>query len=631
MSDPKSLAEGFIPDVLRTLLTELSVGLKRPEKCLARDLRTIEHRYSLEHTRFVTVSLPELGRSFDLSLASDAPFVFLGFKSHKGLPCFMGDLFARVFNADGLLLEDPSADAVRAIRQICYLFYKLDLPFDEEVVARKLNDFVEVDASLPQVLDSESLSPNTSCVIQRARYLLDRLFRDETFSHTGRRFNPWDISPRHGPGSVATGEGPHRKFRWGRFYRELDAKYPYTEYMYFNYSHLCDRLTHFENLKEFDFGKAKVALVPKDSRGPRLISMEPLEYQFLQQGLGSALVKWIENHPLTSGYVNFTDQNVNRVRAQRASINRVYDTLDMKDASDRVSLGLVSAVFPQPLLDCLLALRTRATRLPDGREVTLNKFAPMGSALCFPVESLLFWALATSILGPRKFRVQGRYRHLETYVYGDDLIVPHGALEIIKPIFEELHLQFNGAKCCTGKFFRESCGMDAFRGEDVSPIRVKHYGSSPTQLVALTAYANAFAAKNLQRTAELFFGRVEEETGPLTYAQPGQLSLSRHGADEVKNSLMNMQCELRINVDLQRIEFASLQPSPVKFHYGWSGWEELFRNHTENGKSAPRVRFQDGTYIELDATILDISEPFRQCEYTVPRAVRLTKTWTSLH
>lgn len=651
MGDHNSLVLNFVSSTLHRLLADLAAANSLPMKSLRKDQCVVQKRLTSEGLAFATKTLPSLGRSLDSALATDACFSApdLGFKLRSGVPLFLGDYFGKIFSEGGYLLEDPSPAAVRAVRQICYLFYKLEQPFDEEVVKSKLDDFVRVDMSLPEVDSSQELTPATQCAVDRARTLIWRLFCDRSLAPKGTRFDPADIVPRHGPGAVATGEKPERKFRFSRFYRELDKEYPYSEYFFYNYSHLCDRLIPFLSFRELDYGQAKVVLVPKDSRGPRLISMEPLEYQWIQQGLGRAMVGWIEAHPWTKGLVNFTDQNINRDLAQYASRNALsFDTLDMKDASDRVSHWLVSSLFPDNLLRKMEACRTKETLLPDGRVVTLRKFAPMGSALCFPVESLVFWALATAILNPHVYMDGCESFPCTVHVYGDDLIVPHGTLEQLEPVFTELHLRFNENKCCHGSFFRESCGMDAFRGECVSPVRIKQIGSTPNALTAMCAYAKAFSTQGSHSTAEFLYSWVERDLGPLPYSD-GRLSISRYTDDEEKAAVANLKFPFRLNADTQTWEMQTTQPRPAKLKAGWSGWEELFRYVVETGAThkfgiVPSV-FAEGDpgwvssphhFLQLssdDGIFAVFSEKpavsFQQCVYTVQRVLKLRKVWTS--
>jgi hypothetical protein len=261
---------------------------------------------------------------------------------------------------------------------------------------------------------------------------------------------------------------------------------------------------------------AKVILVPKDSRGPRLISCEPLENQWIQQGIMKELVKFIENHPLTKGMINFTDQAINQELARSGSITGGIATLDLKEASDRVSMALVERIFPRPLVDALYASRSLATTLPDKSVVKLGKFAPMGSALCFPVMALTIWAALTCEDG-----FTYACSSDATFVYGDDVIVPTAqAVDAIARL-ERIGLKVNADKSFTSGFFRESCGMDAFHGVDVTPCRIKtpwRDRPEPGVLTSYVAQANELYEQGYPRTAALLAANVVETYGQVPVA-----------------------------------------------------------------------------------------------------------------
>jgi hypothetical protein len=352
-----------------------------------RDIQEIRDRCRHEGISFLTKTLPEYGKALDRVLSSNDPLSIPHFQKKRGtnIPLFMGSLMEQVVNTDGLVDDYPvvATEAVKSMRQVAFLLYKLKLPFTNEQEQDVLDQFVLTDATLAPSYVEGSESAEGRVILSLARALTARVFCS---------FDPYDIACRHGPGAVATGEANWEKMRFKRYYPSIEMIYPYSEYFFYNASHLCDELSTLEAMETLENGVAKVILVPKNSKGPRLISCEPLEYQWMQQGLGGAMVKHLESHNLTSGMVNFTSQEINRELALAGSIDGQYVTLDMQEASDRVSKELVNDLFDGvPVLrNALMALRTEATRLPSGKIVSLNKFAPMGSALCFPVEAFCF-------------------------------------------------------------------------------------------------------------------------------------------------------------------------------------------------------------------------------------------------
>lgn len=487
-----------------------------------RDLSTCKLRFEKEGLSFFTKTLPSLGKAVDIALATGSPFYHTAFHRPPGtqLPNLFGVLLRDLFDDAGVPLpaggdfgprREAMARSLRAIRQLCYLFYKLELPFEDDSVNKVLKNFVETDSSLPTDPSSLfGLDTVQNNVLHVAKLLVHRVLCNA---------DPLSGMPKHGPGAVSTGEKSPEKHTFKRYYAALAAVYPYDEWFYYNASHIAEDLQGLQSLQTLEAGTAKVVLVPKDSRGPRLISCEPLEYQWIQQALLDVLVRTIEKKSrLTRGFVNFTDQGVNQRLALQASVTGIDCTLDMKDASDRVSLALVKHLFPSNWVRALLAARSTHTLLPNGESVQMRKFAPMGSAVCFPVEALCFWAISVGSLIIRSLTAingsgtsecphaidpallgktvrfildqsdrrivyfDGRgytvnlvrfYAEHPVYVYGDDLICRTADHRTVVNALEGVHLKVNPEKCCTHGFFRESCGVDAFFGIDVTPVRLR--------------------------------------------------------------------------------------------------------------------------------------------------------------
>jgi len=153
----------------------------------------------------------------------------------------------------------------------------------------------------------------------------------------------------------------------------------------------------------------------------------------------------------------------------------------MKEASDRVSCALVKFLFPDYWVRSLFATRSLATRLPDGTIVPLLKFAPMGSACCFPVEAICFWSISIAAMEiecgtlNHLFSLSPhRQPHVNVAVFGDDLIVPTRCYESVVEWLEKVGLKVNLHKSFTRGPFRESCGLDALSGIPVTPVRFNH-------------------------------------------------------------------------------------------------------------------------------------------------------------
>lgn len=638
----------FYEGLIVAMSCDVALSCNRSDTELSRDLVEIQCRLRCEGMPFLTKTLPSLGKALDRALSSGTALSFTGFKASRNekLPLFMGDLFKQVFDADGLERSDASPQAVMAIRQVTYLFYKLNLPFTSEQEDRVVNEFLEADESLSDIALSLRSTPYRRWIISEASSLIKRVLAP---------VDPLDernFQPRHGPGAVSTGERPWEKPTFTRFIHRLAGVFPYERYFYYSLTHFCDDLDQFLALEELDAGTAKVVLVPKDSRGPRLISCEPLENQWIQQGLMNAMVNTIETHELTAGFVNFADQTVNQLLALDASLTGTRVTLDMKEASDRVSLALVKALFPTNWFDALFACRSDSTVLPDGRKVYLNKFAPMGSAVCFPVEALVFWALSTAAISYELAKIGSPWKGANrgVFVYGDDIICCTQDYECIMQCLPQFGLLLNMDKCCVARSFRESCGTDAYKGVVVTPLRVRATWSSSladTDYLSWVAFHNAannkglfgvcdYLAEEIQRVRKTPYADVEtSEAIALVDCRKMAAQMNR-----------SMKFHVRWNAKRSRMEIRSWTVRARLTKASVPGWEEMQRvaslspvgryRHIEDtlrGLLARRLLAPDSDprlFIPLWENWVEDST-VRAYQYPASRRVSLTRDWTSVY
>jgi hypothetical protein len=504
-----------------------SLAVKQESK---RDIAVLRRRVRSEGLSFLTKALPKLGKALDKALSQGTKFAPFGFvKRPKGaIPKFLGWLFELVFSEQGEELCNASPRAIRDLRQLLYVTYKLELPYTDAQEYELLEAFRSTDSGLPDHIADDG-------VLIHARNFITNVFGS---------FDPLDILPKHGPGAVATGEKNHEKHRFSRLYSSIERCYPFTDYFVYGMDHLATEPEYVEGLDVFEAGTAKVVLVPKDSRGPRIISCEPLEYQWIQGGLGGSIKNHLERNHWTSGHVNFTDQGINGRLALSGSKWGRWVTLDMKEASDRVSVALVANLFRDVprLFECLMATRTPATRLPNGDVVHMKKFAPMGSNLCFPIESIVFMALGVGVLlhetmsnrpsvsrqhSSSVYRDRMKKAARRLFVYGDDIIARREDYALLLQYFPKVGLMFNTDKCCTHGSFRESCGVDAYKGVDVTPLRLKRVwmagrNQAPQTALSYVSFSNEAYARGFHRVASLVSEAVEQVYGrlPILSAKP---------------------------------------------------------------------------------------------------------------
>lgn len=473
MDSIKKPSAEFLLGLVHSLLDDLvqSNGRKNTE----RDKRTVLERVTFEGVEFLTKTLPLLGKAIDSALESGTFVCPNNFRRYKGtaLPEFLRGLLIRIFDKNGNVLTDVDVASLTEARQVTLFCYKTKFPFSQQLVKQFSDNFKRVDSRLPISFESygtrnlrviyqdrtEKLSLTQTRILERAREYVKILFSE---------FDPKPIVPAHGPGIVAGGEKPHEKRVFMTKYRSIHNVYPYYRTFYINPTHLLDCVANYRDRNLEEVGINKVLFVPKDSRGPRVIACEPLEYQFVQQGLRRLLYDHIEHHPLTAGLINFVDQTKNQQLAELGSCEPWIATVDLKDASDSVSMALVDYLFGDTtLLPYLQGTRTSSSLLPTGEVVNLKKYAAMGSALCFPIEAVVFSSLI--------YGVYTLFEHLYPfqYVYGDDLILDREILPTLNEIFVLVGLTINQGKTYSAGFFRESCGKEFFHGDEVTGIKVR--------------------------------------------------------------------------------------------------------------------------------------------------------------
>jgi len=559
--------EGFLLGLYANVFGDLATMFPNHRSTLCRDLETLRSRVAAEGVSFLTKTLPSLGKAFDEALDTGSFKPHHAFKCAKGRanPAFLRGLFNDLFDGSGnLVRHDPAV--IRCIRQVCYLVYKMQFPYSKKDERQVIDRFL---------LNEKALHELELPDLTRFREIVARVLEG---------FNPREILPRHGPGSVATGERLDKKWVFSRLYQDIHYVYPYDEYFVVGGdTEIQDRREWYDGLTRCETGVAKVVLVPKDSRGPRLISMEPLEYQWIQQGLKDALYSHIGKHPLTRGRINFLDQSVNGSLALDSSRNRAYCTIDLKDASDLVSTKLVEGLLPKHLLPYFMAVRSHVTTLPDGEEIVLKKYAPMGSAVCFPVEAIVFWTVAVVAVADH---FGWRYSDVAdlVYTYGDDLIVPTVCFDKVVQYLESVGLVVNTQKCCRNGMFRESCGVDAYNGFNVTPLKMSAVWSTDPRsgscLASYSAYANSLAERGYYAAADYVRTRLEETFGLLPFGthSAGYPCIVVDTFSEAIRRNYARGFRVRRSARYQTYQVKTQGLTPVSLQTTLDGWPRLLRH-----------------------------------------------------
>lgn len=492
------------------------------------------------------IELPKAGKHLDKCLSegyllkADYPHTLGSIKVGSTL---FSELYCYIFDgcaAGELLREDSDPDAVFFLRTLLYMYKKVEMPCSDEAVASTVKEYLAIDDSLrvpslpwngdPDIFDSAVRSSRgklsfldalptedqTSVTSRRRRLLMLEMDRvSSLLSSLIPQFRPEELMPRHGPGAVADLRGGEDKYTLPTWSSKLEHYFPQE---YYAYSSEEVAFLHWIP-KVQEVIPARLMAVPKDLSKPRLITVEPTANQFLQQGL----LRWFRKTlpgPLRACY-DFKSQEPSRAAALQASIDGLSATVDLSSASDRLSCWAVERVFSRygGILPYLYA--TRSSLVSDSTDTVgfeehqLRKFAGQGSAVTFPVQSIVYSICCiAAVLVDEGLTAFGNGNILraarKVRVFGDDLFVPVSALSNLVEILELLQLKVNDAKTHRNGRFRESCGMDAFLGTDVTPLYLTSIDArnTPRGIASWVDVSNNAYSKGLWRLADWMDSRI---------------------------------------------------------------------------------------------------------------------------
>lgn len=428
--------------------------------------------------------------------------------------------------------------------------------------------------------------------------------------------NDFPLMGKHGPGAVA---GPER----GSIAKTLSlSSTPILERAFdrnINVRHkLFDVIPTFRRVcaSTINVRMARLMFVPKNVKTERSICMEPANIMYAQQAFRWAYEKAIHSG-LAGRWIKLHDQSRNQKLADLGSYTGEVDTIDLAAASDSVSLELVRRIFPRRILYWLLATRSTHVLKPDGAIVAVRKFAPMGSALCFPTQSLIYLSVVLrSYIIHKHGSVPTDRDLLQKYlnelptgdtpydglypcaVYGDDIILDSKMSQSLISTLRSLCFTVNDDKSfMASQAYRESCGKHYYVGHDVTPLsfKIKHFerqhsAESLASLISLANRAGDYRYLNLQRFLiqsclydNLFVERgytvVHQSDGGITRRKnPVAFSANRNFSNALySHHPRNDHLQSRENSALQRAEVHLLTVETKKRRYTDSEEYEHYR------------------------------------------------------
>jgi hypothetical protein len=421
------------------------------------------------------MTLPSYGKDFERSLDRGKvdDDLFLSFSRRGGLPKFLWGFLRLVFDqTSGLLLDVPDIEAIRSIRQLTLMFGKMNLDCTPERVRSAFDQFVQCEQ------DVRAMESNVSEPMWFRFEQISMLLFSSMFSSIDREIYEGRHVPKHGPGATADGLRANAKFQQFTWPGRLNEYFPIGEM-------LLPNSRYYENLEDVDILEpgaeipVKVISVPKTQKAPRIIAIEPTAMQYAQQSVLSEIRRGLSKADYLRAMIGIQDQSPNQAMALKGSQYGTLATLDLSEASDRVScLHVEHLLYRWPhLRAACLASRSSKADVPGHGVMPLAKFASMGSALTFPMEAMVFLTIVfygidralNNTLSKRDVKHLSR----SVRVYGDDIIVPTDYVSHVVQALQDFGLVVNERKSFWTGRFRESCGKEYYAGEDVSIVRCR--------------------------------------------------------------------------------------------------------------------------------------------------------------
>lgn len=510
MKEPLQLLNSIVNDSANRCPTHI---------CVRRDIITISNRFEHEGLSFMTITLPNFLEHFMTCL--EKGFVdstdFPGWKKSGCLPAFLRGFTSRVFDAEGKVLQHECVKSIHAVRQICSFYKKVKLSCTKARTKKAFSAYKAIDSEIQNNLDFV-MDTDLDTFRRVSRIVISTIFPDGV--------NSDELIPHHGPGSTSEKIQGNAKyvpnlFKW---HDRLNNSFRLEETLFSSAECYNKSEQDVETLPMEEELPVRVISVPKTLKTPRIIALEPVAVQMCQQGIKDYVVEKIEQNHLVGGQINFSDQSINRRLALHSSVDKSMATLDLSAASDRIHKDFIWIMLEvNPTLRDLV-FNTRSLRANVGGEIIfLNKFASMGSALCFPMEALFFMILC--IMGHLKEdnlpvtlnNIRSVIKSL--YVYGDDIIVPQHTVGAVVETLSNFGNVVGLSKSFSKGYFRESCGMDAYKGVDITPIYMRNIPPTAryqsTRIISCIDTANQLFLRGFVNTAQILKKKIEQIIGKL--------------------------------------------------------------------------------------------------------------------
>lgn len=451
------------------------------------------------------------------------------------VPRFLRGLWLRVFDLNACLLVEPDATAIAFLRQIFCLGKKVEVSCSRQRLKETLDEYHKIERELRKPtlgweldeLFSASDGDNVHFLDVIASYSSADLFARNEHPYSAddarllrglqqvaddlvcrfKAFDPSDYAIeravqglgstgfRHGPGAVSDKSGARGtidKYSFTNWPDKLQTCFPlsYCGMGLSPFHASASRVSRHEP-------PARLIAVPKTAKSPRLIAKEPTSHQWCQQVTLDYMVREIRR-VIGDDFIAFNDQSRSHEMVVRGSLDRSLCTVDLSSASDRLTCWTVERAFRMnpSLLSALHSARTRwmednVEKQSPPNFFIMKKFASQGTAVTFPVQTLVFFMCVLACLPGRNVDEKMRLYRGQVRTYGDDIVIPRVGYASLVRLLDLLQLKVNVDKSFVHSHFRESCGLDCFKGYDVTPVKpTRMSGRTPEGWMSLLELSN---------------------------------------------------------------------------------------------------------------------------------------------
>lgn len=597
-------------ELFKALCHDLDIPSRTQQYCLK--------RLNCEGLTFLTVTLPKLAnlvlQGIELGSLSLVKQDFTCFRWKGNALVDFDKLLCDLFCVDGSVKSNADPVTLWRIRQLSHYFYKLNLEFSDEQTRQAEIQFNKVEQEISE-------SPMDCGFIDSMRKNLETSY---DFPSYDRVFS--DNRPRMGPGTFSTVTKAKEPWFVNKISSgSVNGYLPYCEPFKGFFKLVPSVKNSLVPLMEDTAPYSEVMFVPKDSRGPRTIVREPLFALKGQMSFFDYFSRFFEKN--TNSRINFSDQMINRSLARQGSISGDWSTIDLKEASDRVSFDLVKRLSKNiPVLRFFLKFRTSEAVLPSGLKLKLSKLAGMGSGLTFVWLALIcHTSIATEI--SRRTGQPFSVTSKDVYVYGDDIIVRSCHVNYAFDALSKVGLAVNKPKSFYRKVlghtecFRESCGGDYYAGNDVGITRFKAqncksvidrvstkitFGNTATALSVVNAHAAEMSLAGHRKVAWYLYLQLERACSskfPFARVPSSNFTrVTREFISKPRNEITGMYST--VSVLCTRPVISDYPVISEYWHYA--------------GAIRPSV-------VDSLSYLDKIAPPLRQFEITVPREVYVTR------